>query len=304
MSRKEWPRGRVPSCLRLQDENSPRARKEPRRVHKPVTRLAKDKFGVGSNLEGVLDMKSDEKGANKESAATSSMSSISSIDSESPLGKALEKMRELTKNNPLSAHHWFEQFMEVAWHQTTETNREISASEKDFMHSFIFESDRGCVLVTSCIIDKKLEMILRKRFSFQTTMSAPEMEFFFGGNQPLLQSTSVKVRLSYALSLIDDHLKNSLIKLQSLRSKIAAHSRRPMKLTKEHVNSIVKPLREDSKKMFRESISDMAPVFQAGRVIKSVSDEKCLFIGVAMTIFNLLEVASNLVNLQTGMSEK
>lgn len=118
-----------------------------------------------------------------------------------------------------------------------------------------FESDRGFVLVAASVIDAQLELIFRELFAIRSDATPDEMDFLLT-TQPLppLQSAAIKIRLAFALGIIDRQLMRALSKLQAIRSRVMAHSREVEWLTTDHALSIVDQLpaslSDDFHKMF------------------------------------------------------
>jgi DNA-binding MltR family transcriptional regulator len=212
------------------------------------------------------------------------------IDLDSMTDRVQTRMQNMAKENPCSsAVESFHRLCEVMWSEVSAANVLIGAGEKELLHSFFFDSDRGCVLVASSIIDKKLEKLIGDFFKSKSNITKTEIAFFFEGKQPLLQSTSIKIRLAFALGIIADDLKKSLEVLQTLRSRVAAHNTRPMKLTTEDCIRIVKPLNKDTRDIIKSHMQSNAFALLSRGFGQPVSLGKAAFVLVAYFFITTLK---------------
>ena len=141
--------------------------------------------------------------------------------------------------------------------------KEMSIPKEDFVDLFValsVESDRGSVLVAATIIDEALRRLLTDYFKSKSQGTEKDIKFFFtDGPIPPLQSTALKIRLAFALGLIDSGSKNVLTKIQALRSRVAAHSRTPMVLQPEQIEEILKTNPETSVVKRHEFVHETGP---------------------------------------------
>lgn len=117
----------------------------------------------------------------------------------------------------------------------------LDESANDLYKALMWESDRGCVLVAASVIDESLKAMLCQFFKSRSAATKDDIDFFFDSRaMPPLQSTALKIRFAFACGLLDRDLSSALLALQSLRSKIAAHSRKELILTKKMTEEITK----------------------------------------------------------------
>lgn len=171
----------------------------------------------------------------------------------------------------------------------------------DLLMAGMFESDRGCVLVAAAVIDKQLELLLRELFAVRSAAKPSEIEFFLTA-QPLppLQSTGLKIRLAFVLGLIDRPLMQALAQLQSLRSRVMAHSCEIEWLTPEHSIAICDHLTPKNRKSFRwVLLPETRRTFKRGNILRK---PRGVFIVAVMLLSSLLERARKASNHGWGSS--
>jgi DNA-binding MltR family transcriptional regulator len=180
-------------------------------------------------------------------------------------------------------------FLRLVWEQSqTET---VSESTRDLIDSMLCESDRGCVLVAAAIIDNELEALFKAVFRANSAATSKDIDFLLTAPLAPLKSTSIKIRLAFALGWIDVDLNKALAALQKLRSAVAAHSRTAMTLTEDNVIEIAKHLSKEAKEVFKSIVGspDVAvamPIFG-----HSASVAKTLFAFLAIFLIEMLENA-------------
>ncbi len=86
--------------------------------------------------------------------------------------------------------------------------------------AFSKESDRGVVLVASAFFDTTLERLLRARFSSRIGKATRLVEPLFGGLGPL-STFSAKIRLSYAIDLLQDWMAADLDLIRRIRNEFS-----------------------------------------------------------------------------------
>jgi DNA-binding MltR family transcriptional regulator len=91
---------------------------------------------------------------------------------------------------------------------------------EEFFGNLDKESDRGCVLVASAILDNYLEMLLRAEFSQDATVVKRVINPLFKGQGPLASFWS-KTQLAYSLDLISEWMYKDLERIRELRNKFA-----------------------------------------------------------------------------------
>lgn len=82
------------------------------------------------------------------------------------------------------------------------------------------ESDRGSALVAGAFLDLTLETLLRARFSSRVKGRAKLLEPLFEGFGPL-STFSSKIRISYAIDLLQDWVASDLDVIRSIRNEFA-----------------------------------------------------------------------------------
>ncbi len=214
------------------------------------------------------------------------------IDPASALGRTMERMRQLLKTDPdKSARQWVDKFLRILFEEVS-SEREEEQRAVDFDRSIFFESDRGCVLVAAAIVDEELEAMFRDLFKSRSGATKQEMDFLLTQRpQPPLGSTSIKIRLAFALGLIDRNLEQSLAALQALRSKVAAHSRREMELTQDQVFGIIKNLSEEAKATLNEQVHSGVMAELSRGLWRPLSLERTIFAATVYILLELLERA-------------
>jgi len=160
----------------------------------------------------------------------------------------------------------------------------------DLLMAGMFESDRGCVLVAASVIDKQLESMFRELFQLRSAATPSEIEFFLTALPlPPLQSTGIKIRLAFVLGLIDRPLMRALNQLQSLRSRVMAHSREIEWLTPEHAVAINNHLLPKNRRGLHKMTSpEVRKELKRGSVLRK---PKGLLMIVAMVLSSLIEKA-------------
>ena len=83
-----------------------------------------------------------------------------------------------------------------------------------------FESDRGCVLIAAAYLDDSLDELLQASFSQNSVCKKKAVEPLFSGLGPL-SSFSAKIKLSFALELIDEDVFTSLEIIRKIRNEFA-----------------------------------------------------------------------------------
>jgi hypothetical protein len=177
----------------------------------------------------------------------------------------------------------------------------------DFFTSLLWETDRGCVLVAAQVIDEELEEMLRAFCTSRSAVTDKELNFWFDdGGTPPLQSTALKIQLSFALGLIERPLLESLLKLQRLRSRQAAHARKPFELTTDHSVPIFKPLPEAVRAACNEFFASDALDQLLHGFAEPLSPAKAAFAVIVSMLFELLERAKSrmVIGQSTGQSVK
>jgi hypothetical protein len=76
------------------------------------------------------------------------------------------------------------------------SNRHDNDMATRLLESLSTETDRGCVLVAAAILDLALKKLLTSFFRIRSGAKVEEINFFFEGQVPPLQSTSLKIRLA------------------------------------------------------------------------------------------------------------
>jgi hypothetical protein len=188
----------------------------------------------------------------------------------------------------LSLYDRYHLVREEAWEAIRKENESQGEALLDVVEGMIHESDRGCVLVAASVIDQELRALLTTFFKKQSGASDKEISFFFeGGGIPPLQSTALKIRMASVLGLVDRETSHALREIQNLRSTVAAHTRKRMKLTDQQVDSIVCQLIPDARKTLAEGLNRISPDTIR---ITAGSRAKLLF---AMTVSSLVGVIAS-----------
>jgi DNA-binding MltR family transcriptional regulator len=99
------------------------------------------------------------------------------------------------------------------------------------------ESDRGDVLVSAAFFDTTLERLLRARFSSSDAKRAKLIEPLFDAFGPL-STFSAKIRISYAIDLLNESMANDLDLVRRIRNAFA-HSLEPKTFQDPDITSMV-----------------------------------------------------------------
>lgn len=169
------------------------------------------------------------------------------------------------------------------------------ANRRDLMLGLIHESDRGCVLVASAIIDNELELLFRDLFRSRSKITVKDLDFLLTAPLAPLKSTSIKIRFAFALGLIKEPWNKALAALQKLRSTVAAHTREEMELTADHVVEIEKHFPPEVKARWGDK-SYLAQYDQMARHraqlnLPAISVTRCEFSMLASYLITTLEEA-------------
>lgn len=117
-------------------------------------------------------------------------------------------------------------------------------SREDWVDLFVglmVESDRGCVLISSTVIDQALKRLLSEFFLSRSKNCGKDVSFFMNEKSATapLNSTALKIRLAFMLGLLDETHKEVLTAIQRLRSRVAAHGRQVMTLDDADIDQII-----------------------------------------------------------------
>lgn len=93
--------------------------------------------------------------------------------------------------------------------------------------AFSAESNRGVVLVAASFIDHALELLLRARFSSGSTKPKKAIDPLFKNFGPLA-TFSAKIKICYAIDLLQDWLYRDLEIIRKLRNSFA-HNTEPLR---------------------------------------------------------------------------
>ena len=88
------------------------------------------------------------------------------------------------------------------------------------MEGLAFESDRGCVLVAAAYLDESLFELLGATFSQDKVCRKKAVDPLFTGLGPL-STFSAKIKIAYALELIDADIFLSLETIRKIRNEFA-----------------------------------------------------------------------------------
>lgn len=100
--------------------------------------------------------------------------------------------------------------------------RKPPESFQSLIDGWIKESDRGCVLIAAAYLENVLETLLRRYFSGDTNCVKKAVEPLFQIMGPL-SSFSAKIKLVFALQLVDDDQYHDLEIVRKIRN-MFAHS--------------------------------------------------------------------------------
>lgn len=164
----------------------------------------------------------------------------------------------------------------------------LTPAQVDMHIASAYETDRGCVIVAAAIIDNEIEKLLRLFFASRAPGSAKVVESLFTSEDrsiPMLQGTSIKVKLAYVLGLIPEGLKKACLRIQHMRSNVFAHTRTSKFLKYKDATDIIRCFPD----LFPKPPSPTPP--ESGFYI-TLDDEnpKQSFAMAAMTVITGIEV--------------
>jgi DNA-binding MltR family transcriptional regulator len=107
----------------------------------------------------------------------------------------------------------------------SETADDGRAQFDELFEALSRESDRGLILVSASHLDEALERLLRARFSIEHKKSKSMIDPLFNTFGPL-STFSAKIKMSYAIDLIEKWVYRDLEILRKLRNEFA-HSIKP-----------------------------------------------------------------------------
>lgn len=111
----------------------------------------------------------------------------------------------------------------------------ISAAEGPAIEEeFTGESDRGCVLIMSAIIERILQSAIRK--VLRANISENDLSEIFRAEGPL-GSFSSRISVAYALGMLGKNAKHDLHLIRHIRNAFA-HSRRSLRFTTPAVHDV------------------------------------------------------------------
>jgi DNA-binding MltR family transcriptional regulator len=101
------------------------------------------------------------------------------------------------------------------------TDEHINTLRRDlFINNLFEESDRGCVLVATSMLDESLELLLRKKLKVANKYEKKTLEPLFNPMGPL-STFSSKIKFCFALKLIEEWVYNDLEVIRKLRNDFA-----------------------------------------------------------------------------------
>ena len=110
----------------------------------------------------------------------------------------------------------------MAKRKLSTTEADVDGIRKTFIETLHKESDRGCVLVATAMIDEGLEVLLREYMTADEKAIKACVEPLFVGFGPL-KSFWAKTQLARALGLVDDWMYADMERIRKLRN-LFAHS--------------------------------------------------------------------------------
>lgn len=153
------------------------------------------------------------------------------------------------------------------------SNKDPKSFTLKFMHSLNSESDRGCIIVGTSQIEYLTESLLRKYFSSDPKVIKEAIDPLFEGFGPLSTFAS-RIKLSYALNLIDDNVYKTLNVIRDIRN-VCAHELNIVSFAdpfiKEKINNIIIP--EDFDSNFEKVINEDLNDDDDNRVLKEIDEE-------------------------------
>jgi DNA-binding MltR family transcriptional regulator len=103
---------------------------------------------------------------------------------------------------------------------TQKTTEDLKGEMQHILEAFQNESDRGSALVAAAFLDLTLESLLRARFSSHLQKRSKLIEPLFEGFGPL-STFSSKIRVSYAIDLLQDWMASDLDVIRAIRNEFA-----------------------------------------------------------------------------------
>jgi DNA-binding MltR family transcriptional regulator len=150
------------------------------------------------------------------------------------------------------------------------------------------ESDLGCLLIATTLLNDMLDEKIRAKFSELSGIDRKYLDFLFEPKRGPLGSFGVKIVVARASGVIDNRLHSTLSKIQEFRNP-QAHTRTAFSFTKNAVKAITQQLGHDVDKL----IFDFAAWFKIyfdklNPFGHKFTVERLAFIWAVATILNLL----------------
>jgi DNA-binding MltR family transcriptional regulator len=121
------------------------------------------------------------------------------------------------------------------------------------MHEMVeISSDRACAILGATLVDSGLEMILRHAFTATAEASKDDCDWLLNGGRAPLMSMGVRARLARAIGVIDDDMKNAILRLIEIRNTFA-HESLPDPLTYDEINELMTTFPSKLRKLIHQS---------------------------------------------------
>ena len=129
------------------------------------------------------------------------------------------------------------------------------------------ETERGCVLLASAVIEDALEILLRAKFAAGSGLEIDSpgkggkliKGLFFDGALPPLGSFSMKIKLCWALGLITQDVAKAIDKFRKMRNS-AAHPDKPFGINQQVSAQLTSVVAEGRRKRIAEVVANQEQV--------------------------------------------
>jgi len=185
------------------------------------------------------------------------------------------------------------------------TSEEIIRRRDELFEALSDESDRGAILVSASFLDDALETILRVRFSIEKAKAKKVIDPLFDTFGPL-STFSAKIKVSYAIDLIEHWMFHDLEILRKMRNQLA-HNAKVSNFDSNDTSQIIQKLKgaelaiaanekiENDKALIKERTEKEKAWTKARRNIKGRArfEMSVTYLGAALLMPSILYINSD-----------
>lgn len=153
------------------------------------------------------------------------------------------------------------------------------------------ESDRGCVIFSSGILDSALEDLLRANFQKDASSIKRVISPLFKGYGPLT-TFSAKINVSFALGLIDEKVKDKLEIIRRVRN-VCAHEIKDVNFLHEQIKKRFDTFLSKTTLHDKEALETIVDV-GSQKLSKAQLTDRLIFILNVWDLLNALELLADM----------